>query len=393
MSMRAMTAMQLSGRRVLIRLELNAPLADGKITSSKRIDESLATIRHCIDAGAKTLLMSHLGRPREGHPAAQFSLAPIAEYLGDALGMRVPLCVDYLRAPIEVDDGCVALLENVRFNRGESENDSALARRYAALCDVYVMDAFGAAHRAHASTEGVARYAPLACAGPLLLGELDALHAALQTPRRPLLAIVGGAKVSGKLRAIESLLDKVDHLIPGGGIANTFLAAAGAPIGNSLHEPELIEVARGLMQKAAAADKVIALPTDVVVAANLSRDAKAAQKLVQLVGVDESIYDIGAQTIAAYQTLIRNAATIVWNGPLGVFEIDAFAAGTRAVGDAVAAADAYTIAGGGDTIAAIERFGLSDKIANISTGGGAFLAVVEGKPLPAVQALVDAARN
>jgi phosphoglycerate kinase len=383
-----MTDLALAGQRVMIRLDLNVPLRDGRVTSDTRIRASLPSIRKALDDGAAVILLSHLGRPTEGQFEAQFSLAPVAVHLAELLDHPVRLQADWLDG-IEVQAGEVVLCENVRFNPGEKADDESLARRMAALCDIFVMDAFGSAHRAQASTHGVARFAPLACAGPLLVGELEALGRALQSPRRPVVAIVGGSKVSSKLSVLESLVGKVDQLIVGGGIANTFIAAAGHAVGQSLYEADLVPVARELMDSGHRA--AIPLPEDVVVALEVSASAPAHQREVSDVDSDELIVDIGPRTAETYAALLQTAGTIVWNGPVGVFEIDQFADGTRRLAEAVAASDAFSIAGGGDTIAALEKFGLSDQISYISTGGGAFLEFLEGKSLPAVAILEERA--
>ncbi|MDX1465331.1 MAG: phosphoglycerate kinase [Halomonas sp.] len=387
MNVRKMTDLDLSGQRVLIREDLNVPVKHGKVTSDARLRASLPTIQAALEAGAKVLLMSHLGRPTEGEPAEEFSLAPVADHLGELLGRPVRLVADYLDGGLEVADGEVVLLENVRFNRGEKQDDEALAKRYAALCDVFVMDAFGTAHRAQASTHGVARFAPTACAGPLLAAELDALEKALATPKRPMAAIVGGSKVSTKLEVLNALSAKCDQLIVGGGIANTFIAAAGYNVGKSLHEADLVEAAKALMARVE-----IPLPTDVVVATEFSEHAEAVVKPVDQVGDDEMILDIGPETAGRLGGLLKDAGTILWNGPVGVFEIDQFGHGTEALSRAIAESTGFSIAGGGDTLAAIDKYGIEDRVSYISTGGGAFLEYVEGKTLPAVAALEDAAR-
>ncbi|MDY6956251.1 MAG: phosphoglycerate kinase [Pseudomonadota bacterium] len=386
MAILKMTDLELRGKRVLIREDLNVPIKDGKVTSDARIRASLPTIQAALDAGAAVMVMSHLGRPKEGEFDPALSLAPVAAALSEALGRDVPLQRDWLDEVV-VAPGELVLLENVRFNVGEKKDDEALARRMAALCDVYVMDAFGTAHRAEASTHGVARFAAVACAGPLLTGELDALGRALTEPARPLVAVVAGSKVSTKLTILEALIEKVDRLIPGGGIANTFLAAAGQPIGKSLHEPELIDEARRLMTVAEAKGVAIPLPVDVVVATEFSEQAKGAVKTVQAVGADDMILDIGPETARKYAALAEQAGTIVWNGPVGVFEFPEFRGGTRALAEAIADSGAFSIAGGGDTLAAIDLFGVADRISYVSTGGGAFLEFLEGKTLPAVAAL------
>lgn len=386
MNVRKMTDLDLRGQRVLIREDLNVPVKHGKVTSDARLRASLPTIQAAMEAGAKVMLMSHLGRPTEGEPAEEFSLAPVAERLGELLGRPVTLISDYLDAALDLADGEVVLLENVRFNAGEKKDDEALAKRYAALCDIYVMDAFGTAHRAQASTHGVARFAPAACAGPLLAAELDALEKALASPKRPMAAIVGGSKVSTKLDVLNALSEKCDQLIVGGGIANTFIAAAGHPVGKSLHEADLVPQAKALMERVE-----IPLPTDVVVATEFSESAEAVVKPVDQVGDDEMILDIGPETAARLAGLLKDAGTILWNGPVGVFEIDQFGQGTEALSRAIAESPAFSIAGGGDTLAAIDKYEINDRVSYISTGGGAFLEYVEGKTLPAVKALEDAA--
>ncbi|HQX25411.1 MAG TPA: phosphoglycerate kinase [Pseudomonadota bacterium] len=392
MAVLRMTDLELAGKRVLIREDLNVPVKDGRITSTQRLDAALPTIRRARDAGARVLVMSHLGRPKEGQWDAASSLQPVADWLAQALGAPVRLVREYLEG-VEVATGEVVLLENCRMNVGEEKDDEALARRYAALCDVFVMDAFGTAHRAQASTHGVARFAKLACAGPLLTAELDALARALESPKRPLLAIVAGSKVSTKLELLGSLVGKVDQLIVGGGIANTFLAALGHPVGKSLCEYELLDTARGIMADAKARGAEIPLPEDVVVAPAFAADAPATVKPVAAVGADDMILDIGPRTAARYAALIAAAGTVVWNGPVGVFEFEAFGQGTEAVARAIAASPAFSIAGGGDTLAAVDKYGVADGIEYISTGGGAFLEFLEGKTLPAVAALEARARG
>ncbi len=387
MAVLEMTGLELAGKRVLIRQDLNVPIRDGAVASDQRILASLPAIRHCIDAGARMMVMSHLGRPEEGKPEAQFSLQPVADYIGEALGQPVGLVDDYLQQPPELADGQVVLLENVRFNPGEKADDETLARAYAALCDVYVMDAFGTAHRAQASTHGVGRFAPVACAGPLLAAELQALGKALHQPKSPVVAIVGGAKVSTKLTVLDSLSAVVDQLIPGGGIANTFIAAAGYPVGKSLVETDLIPEARRLMAEAEAAGGEIPVPTDVVCGKEFAETAAAEVKAVADVADDDMIFDIGPETAARFATMMQQAATIVWNGPVGVFEFDQFGEGTRVLANAIADSDAFSIAGGGDTLAAVDKYGIADRISYISTGGGAFLEFLEGKQLPAVAML------
>lgn len=387
-----MEDLDLAGKRVLIREDLNVPVSDGRVTSDARIRAALPTIRMAIDKGAAVMILSHLGRPVEGRPDPQFSLQPVADRLGELLGARVRLEADWLHG-VQVAPGEIVLCENVRFNPGEKKNDESLARSMAALCDVFVMDAFGTAHRAQASTEGVSRFAPVACAGPLLARELDALGKAMENPVRPLLAIVGGSKVSTKLTVLESLLDKVDELIVGGGIANTFIAASGHDVGKSLYEPDLIHEAQRLIQKAHASGGSIPIPKDVVVARAFEENAEPLIRNVDEVTEDEMILDIGPLTMIEYSEIVDGAGTIVWNGPVGVFEFRNFAAGTRALAEAIERSNAYSIAGGGDTLAAIDQFRVRDDISYISTGGGAFLEFVEGKKLPAVAALEAAARR
>lgn len=381
----------LKGRRVMIRLDLNVPVKDGEIVSDTRIRASLPTVRLAIESGAAVILLSHLGRPTEGHFEERFSLRPVAERLSRLLEIPVSLKRDWLDG-IEVAPGQIVVCENVRFNAGEKSNDDGLARKMAGLCDVFVMDAFGTAHRAQASTEGVARHAPVACAGPLLLGELQALERAMRDPTRPVVAIVGGSKVSTKLQVLQTLADRVDQLIVGGGIANTFIAAAGHRVGGSLHEPDLLDEARALLSAKAGKARV-PLPRDVIVAEELADSAAATVRAVTDVRDGELILDIGPETAAHYGELLRQAGTIVWNGPVGVFEIDQFGEGTRRVAEAVAASPAFSIAGGGDTLAALEKYGISDRISYISTGGGAFLEYLEGKVLPAVAVLEERASS
>lgn len=386
MNVKTMTALDLSGKRVLIREDLNVPIRDGKVSSDARIRASLPTIKAARDAGARVMLMSHLGRPTEGQPEDQFSLAPVAAHLGKLLGSPVRLISDYLDSAPDIADGEVVLLENVRFNVGEGKDEEALSRAYASLCDIYVMDAFGTAHRAQASTHGVARFAPAACAGPLLAAELEALEKALAAPRAPMVAIVGGSKVSTKLEVLKALSDKCHQLIVGGGIANTFIAAAGYNVGKSLYEADLLDTARALMDKVE-----IPLPTDVVVATEFSDKAEAIVRAVSDVRDDEMILDIGPDTASRFGALLKDAGTILWNGPVGVFEIEQFANGTEKLAYAIAESDAFSIAGGGDTLAAIDKYDVESRVSYISTGGGAFLEYVEGKVLPAVAALEAAA--
>ena len=387
-----MTETDLRNKRVLIREDLNVPVQDGVVTSDARIRAALPTIRYALDQRAKVFILSHLGRPEEGKYDEQFSLAPVAARLSDLLGKPVPLRKRWLDG-VDCAPGDAVLCENVRFNKGEKKDDEALARRMAELCDVFVMDAFGTAHRAEASTHGVARFAKIACAGPLLVGELEALETALHQPARPLVAIVGGSKVSTKLTVLESLLEKVDQLIVGGGIANTFLAASGRVVGKSLHEAEMLDVARHLMDKARARGTEIPLPTDVVVAKEFAATAHADVRTIHDVRPDEMILDIGPDTSDQFSELLQSAGTIVWNGPLGVFEFEQFGEGTRAIAHAIARSKAFSLAGGGDTLAAIEKYGVEDGISYISTGGGAFLEFVEGKTLPAVVALEERAKG
>ena len=393
MTILTMTGLDLAGKRVLIREDLNVPIKDGKVSSDKRIKASLPTIQHAMNAGARVLIMSHLGRPTEGQPAAEFSLQPVANYLSDALGKTVPLLADYLdNAPV-MNEGDVVLLENVRFNPGEKANDEMLSKQYADLCDIYVMDAFGTAHRAQASTYGAGQYAATACAGPLLAGELEALGKALDEPRRPMVAIVGGSKVSTKLTVLDALSRIVDQLIPGGGIANTFIAAAGFNVGKSLYEADLIPEAQKLMLAAKAKGGEIPVPTDVVVAKEFSEASEATVKKVEDVLDDDMIFDIGPDTTAHFADMMKTAGTVVWNGPVGVFEFDQFGEGTKGLGLAIADSDAFSIAGGGDTLAAMDKYGIEDRVSYISTGGGAFLEFLEGKILPAVEMLVKRAQG
>lgn len=382
MSVLKMSELDLSGKRVLIREDLNVPVKNGEVTSDARIRASLPTIKLALAAGAKVMIMSHLGRPTEGEYNEEFSLKPVANHLGKLLDRDVPLIKDWLDGGFDLAEGELVLLENVRFNLGEKKDNEALSRQMAALCDVYVMDAFGTAHRAQASTHGVAKFAPIACAGPLLAGELDALGKALDKPARPLAAIVGGSKVSTKLEVLTALSDSVDQLIVGGGIANTFLAAAGKPVGKSLCEHDLIPVAQALMEKA-----TIPLPVDVVVATEFAETAEATIKLVDDVAEDDMILDIGPQSAQQLATLLKDAGTIIWNGPVGVFEFDQFGEGTKTLSLAIADNQGFSIAGGGDTLAAVDKYDIADKVSYISTGGGAFLEFVEGKVLPAVAAL------
>ncbi len=387
MSVMKMTDLDLAGKRVLIRQDLNVPVQNGKVTSDQRIKASMPTIRHCIESGAKLMIMSHLGRPTEGAPEDQYSLKPVADYLASALGKNVDLISDYLQKSPVLSDGDIVLLENVRFNLGEKANDESLSRQYAGLCDIYVMDAFGTAHRAQASTHGVGLFSTVACAGPLLTAELEALGQALDNPQRPVVAIVGGSKVSTKLSVLDSLSKTVDQLIPGGGIANTFIAAAGYNVGKSLVEEDLIPQAKRLIEAAQAAGKEIPIPIDVVCGKEFSPQAQAVLKAVDAVTDDDMIFDIGPQTAARFSELMQTAATIVWNGPVGVFEFDQFGEGTKTLAQAIASSSAFSIAGGGDTLAAVDKYGIFDQISYISTGGGAFLEFLEGKQLPAVAML------
>lgn len=393
MSVIKMTDLDLAGKRVLIRQDLNVPIKDGKVASDKRIRASMPTMELAMKAGAGVMLMSHLGRPAEGEYAEEFSLQPVADYLSEALGKEVRVVRDYLDSPPEPGEGELVLLENVRFNPGEKKNDEDLSKRYAALCDVFVMDAFGTAHRAQASTHGVAKFAPTACAGPLLAGELEALGKALDNPARPMAAIVGGSKVSTKLTVLDSLSGVVDQLIPGGGIANTFIAAAGFPVGKSLYEEDLVPEAKRLMEAARAKGNDIPVPSDVVVGKAIAEDAEAVVKKVDEVADDDMILDIGPETASRYAGMMKSAGTIVWNGPVGVFEFDQFGAGTKTLGEAIAASEAFSIAGGGDTLAAVDKYGIADRVSYISTGGGAFLEFLEGKKLPAVAMLEERARG
>ena len=383
---RKMLNLDLAGKRVLIREDLNVPIQDGAVTSDARIRAALPTVQAALTAKARVLIMSHLGRPEEGKFAAEFSLAPVAKRMAQLLGVPVALKRDWLDG-VEVAPGEVVLLENVRFNKGEKQNLDELAKKMAALCDIYVMDAFGTAHRAEASTHGVAKYAPVACAGPLLVSELAALETALEKPARPLLAIVAGSKVSTKLTVLESLLSKVDQLIVGGGITNTFLAALGFTVGKSLYEADMLDICRRLLDQSQKRGIVIPMPTDVVVAKELSATAEADVKPVGAVASDEMILDIGPDSAEQMAALVASAGTILWNGPVGVFEFEQFGEGTRTLANAIARSKAFSLAGGGDTLAAIEKYGIAESISYISTGGGAFLEFVEGKKLPAVEIL------
>ncbi|MGR9114497.1 MAG: phosphoglycerate kinase [Gammaproteobacteria bacterium] len=386
MSIKKMVDLDLSGKRVLIREDLNVPIKNGKVASDIRIQASLPTIQHALSAGAAVMLMSHLGRPEEGVYSEESSLKPVAEHLAGLLGKPVRLEKDWIDG-IEIQPGEVVLCENVRFNKGEGKNNAELGKKMAALCDIFVMDAFGTAHRAQASTHSVAEHAKIACAGPLLANELDALGKALESPSRPLVAIVGGSKVSTKLTVLESLSAKVDQLIVGGGIANTFIAAAGFPVGKSLYEADLIDEAKRLMAQAKANGGEIPVPVDVVCAKEFSETAAATVKKVADVEADDLIMDIGPETAAQYADILKSAGTIVWNGPVGVFEFDQFGGGTEAMAKAIADSSAFSIAGGGDTLAAIDKYDIKEQVSYTSTGGGAFLEFLEGKELPAVAVL------
>ena len=386
MNLKKMTSCELTGKRVLIREDLNVPIQDGVVTSDARIRAALPTIRLALGKRARVMIMSHLGRPKEGEFSQEASLAPVAKRLGELLGVPVPLKRDWLDG-VEVAEGHAVLLENVRFNKGEKKDSDELARKMAALCDVYVMDAFGTAHRAEASTHGVAKFAPIACAGPLLVNELVALETALEKPARPMIAIVAGSKVSTKLTVLEALLAKVDGLVVGGGIANTFLAAQGRKVGKSLYEPEMLDICNRLIEQAGKRGIEIPMPSDVVVAKEFSATAEADVKPVDAVAADEMILDIGPDTAERLAKILAAAGTIIWNGPVGVFEFEQFGEGTRALANAIARSKAFSLAGGGDTLAAIEKYHVEESISYISTGGGAFLEFVEGKKLPAVEIL------
>ena len=393
MSVIKMTDLDLTGKRVLIRQDLNVPIKDGKVTSDKRIRASLPTIEHAIAAGAKVMIMSHLGRPTEGTPEDQFSLAPVANHMSELLGKEVKLVTDYLATPPSLNNGDVVLLENVRFNEGEKANSEALSHKYAALCDIYVMDAFGTAHRAQASTYGVGQFAPTAAAGPLLAGELEALGKALDNPARPMVALVGGSKVSTKLTVLESLSKVVDQLIVGGGIANTFIAAEGHNVGKSLYEEDLVDTAKALKAAAQKNGGDIPVPVDVVCGKEFSETAEATIKDVADVADDDMIFDIGPKSVAELCEVIKKAGTIVWNGPVGVFEFDQFGEGTKAISMAIAESNGFSVAGGGDTLAAVDKYDISDKVSYISTGGGSFLEFLEGKKLPVVAMLEERAKG
>ena len=381
MTIKLMTDLDLSQKRVLIREDLNVPVKNGVVTSDARINAALPSIKQALDQGAAVILMSHLGRPTEGQFEDQFSLQPVADDLSKKLGTQVALISDWSKG-VDVTQGQLVLLENVRFNAGEKANDDELSQAYANLCDIFVMDAFGTAHRAQASTHGVAKFAPIACAGPLLAKELEALEKAIATPTAPVGAIVGGSKVSTKLMVLETLADKVDQLIVGGGIANTFLAAAGYPVGKSLYEPDLIPAAKALMEKVQ-----IPMPTDVVVGKEFSETAEARTVSVDAVEADDMIFDIGPESSRQLATIIETLGTIIWNGPVGVFEFEQFAEGTKSLSLAIAESDGFSIAGGGDTLAAVDKYEIAQQVSYISTGGGAFLEYVEGKELPAVALL------
>ncbi|HZJ81504.1 MAG TPA: phosphoglycerate kinase [Guyparkeria sp.] len=388
-----MTELDLAGKRVLIRADLNVPVKDGKVTSDARIQASLPTIKAALDQGARVMIASHRGRPTEGEFSEDDSLAPVAKDLGDKLGREVRLLRDYLGQDIDIEAGEVVMLENVRFNPGEKSDDEALAKQYAALCDVFVMDAFGTSHRAQASTHGVAKFAPVACAGTLLTKELDALNKALANPARPMVAIVGGSKVSTKLTVLEALATKVDQLVVGGGIANTFVKAAGHGVGKSLCEDDLVPTAKALMEKTKSSGANIPIPTDVVVGKQFDENEPAVLKRVEDVADDDMIFDIGPDSAEVLADIIANAGTVVWNGPVGVFEFDQFGDGTKRIAQAIAETSAFTLAGGGDTIAAIQKYDIYDKVSYISTAGGAFLEFLEGKTLPAVAVLEQRAQQ
>lgn len=392
MNFLSITDVPLKGKKVLMRVDFNVPVKDGKVNSFVRIDAALPTIRYALDQGAGVILMSHLGRPEEGEYNEEYSLKPVAECLTQKLGQSVNLIKDYLSG-VDINAGDVVICENVRFNKGEKKSDDALSRKLANLCDVFVMDAFATAHRAQASTYGVAKYAPIACAGLLLTEELNALKAVLKNPQKPLAAIVGGSKVSTKLTVLENLIDQVDQLIVGGGIANTFLVAAGFNVGKSLIEADLVDTARALIEKAKAKGAEIPLPVDVRVAKSFSEDAKAEIKTIEAVEPDDMILDIGPLTERKLADALSSAKTILWNGPVGVFEFPQFEAGTKAIAMAIADSDAFSVAGGGDTIAAIEKFNIKDKVSYISTAGGAFLEFIEGKALPGVEILCKRAQE
>ncbi|WP_372749160.1 phosphoglycerate kinase [Litorivivens sp.] len=387
LSVLKMSDLDLNGKRVLIREDLNVPVKDGVVTSDARIRAALPTLKLALEQGAKVLVMSHLGRPTEGEYDESFSLKPVAKRLGELLEREVAVVQNW-QDGVTIDQGQLVLLENVRFNKGEKKDEEDLAETYASLCDVFVMDAFGTAHRAQASTHGVARFAPVACAGPLLVNELENLEKALKEPARPMVAIVGGSKVSTKLEVLDALSDKVDQLVVGGGIANTFLAAAGNNVGKSLYEEDLVPAAKKLMEKCD-----IPIPTDVITGKKFDEKEPATLRPAYNVGDDDMIFDIGPVSAACLAEILKQAGTIIWNGPVGVFEFDQFADGTEAIAQAIAESDAFSIAGGGDTLAAIDKFGIADKVSYISTGGGAFLEYVEGKVLPAVAVLEERAKG
>ena len=388
-----MTDLDLAGKRVLIRADLNVPVSGGKVTSDARITASMATINHCIKAGAKVMVTSHLGRPEEGQWSEENSLKPVAENIAARLGKPVRLIKDWVDGGFDVAPGELVVLENCRINKGEKKNVEATAKKYAALCDVFVMDAFGTAHRAEASTYGVAQFAPVACAGILLTEELDALNKALANPARPMVAIVGGSKVSTKLTVLESLAEKCEQLVVGGGIANTFLKASGKKVGKSLCEDDLVPTAQALMKKMSARGASIPIATDVVVGKKFDANEPAVLKSANDVADDDMIFDIGPNSAQELADIIMKAGTVVWNGPVGVFEFDQFGAGTKKIAEAIAATKAFTLAGGGDTIAAIQKYDIYDKVSYISTAGGAFLEYLEGKTLPAVEILEQRAKN
>ena len=386
MSIISMKDLQLADKRVLIRVDFNAPVKDGKVTSDLRLRAAVPTIEFALEAGAKLMVMSHRGRPTEGNLTEQDSMLPIAQHLSSLLDVEVPLVVNYLDG-VEVDSGKIVMFENVRGNVGEKQNDPELSKKMAALCDIFVNDAFGTAHRAQASTHGVAQYAPIACAGPLLKGELDALAKALDNPAHPMVAIVGGSKVSTKLKVLETLMDKVDQLIVGGGIANTFMAAMGLPVGKSLVEMDLIDDAKRIIDKANSRGASIPIPVDVVVGKEFSESATATTIEATEVSDDDMIFDIGPKSAAELAQIVSQAKTIIWNGPVGVFEFNQFGQGTETLAKAIADNDGFSIAGGGDTLAAVDKYGITEQVSYISTGGGAFLEFVEGKALPAVEIL------
>lgn len=393
MSVIKLTDLDLKGKRVFIRADLNVPVKDGKVTSDARIAASMATIEYCLKQGARVMVTSHLGRPTEGEFSEENSLKPVADNISQRLGKPVRLIRNWVDGGFDVAEGELVVLENVRINKGEKKNDDELAKKYAALCDVFVMDAFGTAHRAEASTHGIAKYAPVACAGLLLMQELEALEKALANPERPMVAIVGGSKVSTKLTVLESLSEKVDQLVVGGGIANTFIKAAGYNVGKSLCEDDLVPTAKALMEKMSARGARIPIPVDVVVGKKFDASEPAVLKDVKDVADDDMIFDIGPRSAQELADIIMAAGTVVWNGPVGVFEFDQFGEGTKKIAEAIAATKAFTLAGGGDTIAAIQKYGIYDKVSYISTAGGAFLEYLEGKTLPAVAILEERAKG